>query len=78
MRLDPRRALIAALRPRGHPARVARHFHPTRTALDALTPTRAAAARRDSPSETAATTRSRRLTDSGFAMHAGFLRQHAA
>jgi hypothetical protein len=49
-----------------------------RTALDILTPKRAAAARRDSPSETAATTRSRKSTDNAFAMHAGLLRQHAA
>jgi hypothetical protein len=66
MCLDPRRALIAAPRLRGHPARVARQLHPTDRALDTLTPKRAAAARRDGPSETAATTRSRRSTDSAF------------
>jgi hypothetical protein len=48
------------------------------TALDTLTAKRAAAARRDGPSETAATTRSRRSTDTAFAMHAGLLRQPAA
>ncbi|ATR19283.1 hypothetical protein CTJ15_02670 (plasmid) [Roseomonas sp. FDAARGOS_362] len=39
-----------------------------RIALDALTPKRAAAARQDAPAAIAATTRSRRSTDSAFDM----------
>src|SRR5580704_3339840 len=49
-----------------------------RIALEALTPNRAAASRRDMPSLTAAITRSRRSIERALAMHAGLLRQHAA
>lgn len=44
-----------------------------RTALEALTPKRVAAARHDAPEATAATTRSRRSTDSAFDMLTGLL-----
>jgi hypothetical protein len=44
-----------------------------RIALDALTPKRAAAARHDAPAATAATTRSRRSTDSAFDMPTSLL-----
>jgi hypothetical protein len=44
-----------------------------RIALEALTPKRAAAARHDAPEATAATTRSRRSTESAFDMLTGLL-----
>jgi hypothetical protein len=44
-----------------------------RIALEALTPNRAAATRQDAPAATAATTRSRRSTDSALDMPVGLL-----
>ena len=49
-----------------------------RMALAMLTPNRAAAAWQDTPSATAATTRSRRSTDSAFDMPVGLQHRQAA
>jgi hypothetical protein len=67
MSLNAPGATVTAQRPRHHyPA--SRDRARQRIALEALTPKRAAAARQDAPAAIAATTRSRRSTDSAFDM----------
>jgi hypothetical protein len=56
----------------------ARHAATQRTALDAETPNRAAAACRDIPPSTAAITRERKSCERALAIRAGLLRQHEA
>jgi hypothetical protein len=73
MSLDACRPAIATEEGPGATVPTFRDWTHQRIALDALTPNRNAAARQDAPAATAATTLSRRSTDSALDMSAGLL-----